>query len=286
MNRLSPQDGRSAAGTGQISLLSPNPVMRRLEKVGEYAETDSAAYGGIAVKTAFFLLMTIVGIAVHLLLMDTLAVGRILPLVISRFETTLYSTETIVFGVVVLLGVVFNLGTRVAKGMTPVFGSLYCITQGYMISFLIFRVLKDYEYIGALALAVTLLIVLIMSILYTTGVIRVTKKFRMVLMTLMIGMVTISLLTLIASFIPLTQPIVAAVQKNLGLSILFSVVFIIIAALFLVSDFDMIDRAVNNHYPKKYEWTAAFGLAFTVIWLYLKVLDLLMKILGGQQKKN
>jgi uncharacterized YccA/Bax inhibitor family protein len=260
--------------------------MRRLGKVLERSEDNCASYRGILAKTAFFLLMTIVGVAVQLLLMDTFAVGNTFSLVISGFETTLYTTESIALLVVVILGVVFNLVACFAQGTIRVTGSLYCITQGYLVSFLVFRALRDYEYIGALALALTLLIILVMAILYTTGLIRVTKKFRMVLMTLMFGMVGISIITLIASFIPATRAIVASITGNLGVSIFFSAVYIVIAALFLISDFDMIDRVVTNSYPKKYEWSAGFGLAFTVIWLYLKVLDLLMKILGSQKKTN
>lgn len=50
------------------------------------------------------------------------------------------------------------------------------------------------------------------------------------------------------------------------------------AALFLISDFEMIDTVVNENYPKKYEWRASFGLTFTVIWLYVKILDLIIQI--------
>lgn len=35
-----------------------------------------------------------------------------------------------------------------------------------------------------------------------------------------------------------------------------------------------------QRYPKEYEWSAAFGLVFTVIWIYLKILDLLMEFAG------
>ncbi|WP_301954544.1 Bax inhibitor-1/YccA family protein, partial [Ruminococcus sp.] len=54
--------------------------------------------------------------------------------------------------------------------------------------------------------------------------------------------------------------------------------FIIIAALFLISDFQIIRETVENQRPKEYEWSVSFGLAFTVIWLYFKVLDLLIRI--------
>ncbi|WP_294466916.1 Bax inhibitor-1/YccA family protein [uncultured Ruminococcus sp.] len=61
-------------------------------------------------------------------------------------------------------------------------------------------------------------------------------------------------------------------------SIGFSVLGIITATLFLLTDFDTIEKNVENNLPKKYEWSAAFGLAFTVIWIYLKVLDLLLTL--------
>ena len=65
-------------------------------------------------------------------------------------------------------------------------------------------------------------------------------------------------------------------------AIALDVVGIVIAALFLISDFSVIDECVQEQYPKEYEWSAAFGLVFTVIWLYLKILDLLMQL----NKKN
>lgn len=41
---------------------------------------------------------------------------------------------------------------------------------------------------------------------------------------------------------------------------------------------------VKDGYPKEYEWSAAFGLVFTVIWNYLKILDLLMRFVGNKNK--
>ena len=124
------------------------------------------------------------------------------------------------------------------------------------------------------------ILVAVMAILYATGVIRVTKKFKMVMLTLFITVISVSLFTFIGSLIPFTQPMVAALRQNFVLSIVFGVIFIIIAALFLICDFNTIDHVVNDRLPKKYEWQAAFGLSFTVLWLYLKVLDLIITIAG------
>ena len=281
---ISSQQRNSSAAPKRSSILRSNPVMRRLDKVTEYTESNSATYGGITFKTVLFLLFTIGGIAIELFVAKFLQTGDILHMNNRGFEFDMYKTEAFVILGVVIAAVVFQLLAFFARSTTPVTGALYCITQGYFIAFLVFTVLKGYEYLGALALAITMLIILVMAILYSTGVIRVTKKFRMILFTLIITSVIASLLLLVASFIPATQPLVASLRSNMWLSIGVSVVFIIIAALFLICDFDTIDHVVNDKLPKKYEWTAAFGLAFTVIWLYLKVLDLIMTIAGNNKK--
>ena len=266
------------------SFLSSNPVMRRLDSVDDYAEVQSATFGGITAKTIFFLLFSVVGIFLHLILAKSLATGETFDLNFKGFEVSLYMNETFALIGATILAIVFQLLAFFARGTTPVTGALYCVTQGYIISFLIFKVLKGYEYLGALALLITMLIVIVMAILYSTGVIRVTKKFKMVMMTLFITVIATSVVTFVASFIPFTQPLVASIRQNFVFSVIVGVIFIIIAALFLICDFATIDHVVNDKLPKKYEWHAAFGLSFTVLWIYLKVLDLIITIAGN--KKN
>lgn len=262
------------------TLLASNPVMRRLDKVDEYTDDNAATFGGITGKTIFFLLFSVVGIFLQLILGKYLAGGQLFNLNIKGFEVSLYMYEIFALLGATLLAIVFQLLAFFARGTTPVTGALYCVTQGYIISFLVFKVLRGFEYLGALALLITMLIVVVMAVLYSTGIIRVTKKFKMVMLTLFITVIAVSLFTFIGSFIPFTQPMIAALRQNFVLSIVFGVIFIIIAALFLICDFNTIDHVVNDRLPKKYEWQAAFGLSFTVLWLYLKVLDLIITIAG------
>lgn len=262
------------------SLLASNPVMRRLDKVNEYADDNAATFGGITGKTIYFLLFSVVGIFLQLILAKTLAGGQLVNFNIKGFEVSLYMYEIFALLGATILAIIFQLLAFFVRGTTPVTGALYCVTQGYFISFLVFKVLRGFEYLGALALLITMLIVVVMAVLYSTGIIRVTKKFRMVMLTLFITVIAVSLFTFIGSFIPFTQPMIAALRQNFVLSIVFGVIFIIIAALFLICDFNTIDHVVNDRLPKKYEWQAAFGLSFTVLWLYLKVLDLIITIAG------
>ena len=266
------------------SFLASNPVMRRLNKVDEYSDSNAATYGGIAAKTIFFLLFSVGGIILQIVLKPMLASGELLEFSIHKFPVSMYASELWVLIGCVIAAVVFQLLAFFARPTTPVTGALYCVTQGYFIAFLVFTVLpEDYRYLGLLALAITLTIILVMAILYAAGIIRVTKKFKTVMVTLLITTIAASLLIFVASFIPFTRDMVAKLQSNYPLSIAVGVIFIIIAALFLICDFDTIDHVVNDKLPKKYEWSAAFGLSFTVLWLYLKVLDLILTIAGNKR---
>ena len=283
MNRLPQNQPATAAQKSKGSFLRSNPVMRRLDKVNEVDEANCATYGGIAVKTIYFLLFSVAGMILLPILSPYLQTGQLFEFSVYKFPVSIYMGEAIALGASVILAIVFQLLAFFARPTTPVTGALYCVTQGYMISFLIFKVLKGYEYLGLLALVITVTIVLIMSILYATGIIRVTKKFRMVMITLFATAIISSLLLLVGSFIPATAGLVAQLRNNFALSIGMSVIFIIIAALFLICDFNTIDHVVASKMPKKYEWMASFGLAFTVLWLYLKVLDLIMTIAGNSK---
>jgi uncharacterized YccA/Bax inhibitor family protein len=70
---------------------------------------------------------------------------------------------------------------------------------------------------------------------------------------------------------------VPAINGSGFIGIGFSLFVVIIAALNLVLDFDMIETGVQNGAPKYMEWYGAFGLMVTLIWLYLEILRLLGK---------
>ena len=264
------------------TLLHSNPILSRLGKITERSETNAAAYSGIAVKTSYFLLITLVGMIAQLLVNAMLAnepVWQTIQLY-EKFTVTLSQKETVILGVVLVLGLVCELVGIFARRTIPVTGTLYSMSQGYVISFLVFKVLKGYEYLGLEALLLTIAVVAVMSWLYSTGTIKNDKKYRTVLLALLLGSVGFSVLGFIGYLIPATRPYVQTMMQNSLLTIALDVVGLLIAALFLISDFSMIDTCVQEGYPKDFEWAAAFGLVFTVIWIYLKILDLLIQLSG------
>ena len=268
--------------TSSRPLFHSNPVLSRLSRVTERTDGDTATYAGIASKTAFFLLITLVGVVAQLVAKVLFASAPAWQTitVYDNFALTLTKPEAMIVGVISVVGLIAELVGIFLRKTVPVSGTIYAASQGYVISFLVFNVLAGYEYLGLEALLLTVAVVLVMSWLYTSGRIRDNKKYRTVLLTLFVGSIAVGLFSMIGFMIPFTRPYVIAMLQNAGLSIAFDVVGVVIAALFLISDFSMIEDCVELGYPKEYEWSAAFGLVFTVIWVYLKILDLLMRFAG------
>ena len=268
--------------TGTRTLLHANPVISRLSKVTERSDTNAATYRGIAVKTGYFLLVTLVGLVAQLLVKAAFANEPVWQTIeiYKKFTVSVTKTEVLILGAALVVGLVCELVGIFAQRTIPVTGTVYAACQGYFISFLVFKVLTGYEYLGLEALLLTVAVVAVMSWLYTSGIIKADKKFRTVLLTLLIGSVGVGVLSFLGSLLPATRPYVQSMMQNPAISIGLDVLGLIIASLFLISDFSMIDNCVRNGYPRKYEWSAAFGLVFTVIWIYLKILDLLIQVTG------
>jgi uncharacterized YccA/Bax inhibitor family protein len=269
------------------TLFHSNPVLSQLSRVTERAESSEAAtYSGIASKTGFFLLMTLVGIVLQLLVRAVFAGEAVWQTVsvYGKFAITLTKTEAVVLTAVMVIGFVAELVGIFVRKTIPVTGSLYAVSQGFVISFLVFDVLAGYEYLGLEALLLTVAVIAVMSRLYTSGRIRDGRKYRMVMLSLFLGSLAVGLFTVIGFLIPVTRPYAMALVQNAALSVTLDVIGLVIASLFLISDFSLIQTCVEEGYPKEYEWSAAFGLVFTVIWVYLKILDLLMRFAGKSKK--
>jgi len=109
---------------------------------------------------------------------------------------------------------------------------------------------------------------------YRSGVIRVTDKFRMGVVAATGGIFLFYLVDMILGLFGIGIPFI---HESGVLGIGFSVVVVIIAALNLVLDFDLIAESARAGAPKYMEWYGAFALMVTLVWLYLEILRLLAK---------
>ena len=125
---------------------------------------------------------------------------------------------------------------------------------------------------------------LLIIVMIVTGIIKANKKFHTILLSLVLGSIAFGVFSFLGNLIPFTRPYVQAMMQNAWLAIGLDVLGLVIASLFLISDFHVIDTCVQEGYPKEYEWYAAFGLVFTVLWIYLKILDLLVRLTGKSKE--
>lgn len=114
-----------------------------------------------------------------------------------------------------------------------------------------------------------------MFLLYQAGVIKATEKFKSVIFTATAGIAIFYLITMVLGFFGIH---VSFLSQGTTFGIIFSLIVVVIAALNLILDFDMIERGAAEGAPKYMEWYGAFGLLVTIVWLYLEILRLLAKL--------
>ncbi len=117
--------------------------------------------------------------------------------------------------------------------------------------------------------------VISMYLLYRFRIIKVTEKFRSIVLMATAG---IAIFYLLAIVLRLFHVDIAFIHEGSMLGIGFSIFVVGIAALNLLLDFDMIEKGVAAGAPKYMEWYGAFGLLVTIVWLYLEILRLLGKL--------
>ena len=110
---------------------------------------------------------------------------------------------------------------------------------------------------------------------YKSGIIKPTENFRLMIFSATAGIALLYLISFIMSFFGNS---IGFIHSNGLMGIGFSVFVVGIAALNLVLDFDFIEEGAEEGMPKYMEWYGAFSLMVTLIWLYLEILRLLMKL--------
>ena len=111
---------------------------------------------------------------------------------------------------------------------------------------------------------------------YKFQIVKVTEQFKSVVIAATLAIATYYLITWIMSFFGFVP--VHAIQNNSLMSIGISIFVIIIAALNLFLDFDMIEKSAQQRLPKYMEWFGAMGLMVTLVWLYVEFLRLFAKL--------
>jgi len=174
-------------------------------------------------------------------------------------------------------GFIVALITMFKKPWAPVTAPIYAVLEGFFLGALSVYVQSMFPDVPIVlqAVALTFGVFFALLVAYTSGLIKPTENFKLGVAAATGGIMVAYLLTFVLGFFGIHVP---GIHGSGLMGIGFSVFVIVIAALNLVLDFDFIENGAERGAPKYMEWYGAFGLMVTLVWLYIEILHLLMKL--------
>lgn len=151
---------------------------------------------------------------------------------------------------------------------------IYAMCEGLLLGFFSAVANKYYPGVASQAAIGTFFALFGMFFLYKTKIVKCTDKFRMVIFNSTLAIAGIYLLQIILNLFHVSIPYIFS---NSPIGIAFSIGVVAIASFNLIVDFDNIER-FSGQAAKPYEWFFGFSLMVTLIWMYIEILNLLMKL--------
>jgi uncharacterized YccA/Bax inhibitor family protein len=158
---------------------------------------------------------------------------------------------------------------------SPITAPLFAMLEGLFVGTISWSYAMQFEGIVFQALSATIGVLLTMLMVYKSGLIQVTKKFRMGV-TMAVGAIMILyLISWVGHFVGFEIPYL---HEGGAIGIGITVLIIGVASLNLLLDFDNFDKGEEAAAPKFLEWYYGMGLLFTLVWLYVEFLRLISKL--------
>ncbi|MCR5260509.1 MAG: Bax inhibitor-1/YccA family protein [Candidatus Gastranaerophilales bacterium] len=174
-----------------------------------------------------------------------------------------------------IVGFVLAMITCFARKAAPFTTPLYAFAEGAALAGLSCILEAQFPGIVVKAVSMTFITLLAMYVLYAGRIIKVTEKLKSAIITVTFSILVFYIISWILALFHINIPML---YDSSPLSIGFSVFVCAVAAFNLLIDFDFIEQATRNFFPQEYEWLGAFGVATTLVWLYVEILNLLSKL--------
>lgn len=174
-----------------------------------------------------------------------------------------------------VIGLILVLVSSFKPHLSTYLAPAYALFEGLFIGGISAIFEAMYPGIVIQAVGATFVTFLVCFGLYKFKIVKVNEQFRSVVVAATLAIATYYLISWVISMFTSFQPVH---HGNSLISIGISVVVIIVAALNLFLDFDMIEKGAKQRLPKYMEWFGAMGLIITLVWLYIEFLRLLSKL--------
>lgn len=269
---------------------SSNPVLSRYEKAdgsgfayaegkNAYAQAATGGAGSIDTNAAFQQITAAGGLRLTLndVIVKTAVVFAITVVFAVVGWNTVDSMPWLMWAALIG-GLAVGLVNSFMKRVSPPLVMLYAVLQGVMLGGISnwydqLAVSQQYGGIVLQAVVATMTTFGVMLVLYLTGVVKVTKRFQSILLVAAVAYLLLGVASLVAALFGVGGGWGFYGVGGLGLAI--CVVGVLIAAFFLMLDFEAISQGIATGAPERESWRMAFGLLVTLIWLYLEFLRLL-----------
>ncbi len=176
-----------------------------------------------------------------------------------------------------LIGTVFfSLITAFIHRLAPILVPLYSLALGFFLGGITIYSENKFKGMPMQAIGVTISTFFVMLFLYKSKIVKVTERFRSVLIVAISIIMTIYALSWTLHFFNIETPF-TILDNSSYLAIGFNIIAAGVAAFTLMLDFDFIERK-KNHVPRYMEWVATWGLLVTLVWVYIEALRIVKKI--------
>ncbi|GIE28820.1 hypothetical protein Ait01nite_018650 [Actinoplanes italicus] len=177
-----------------------------------------------------------------------------------------------------LTGLVLGLVISFMRVANPALVIAYAVVEGVFVGMIskFFNDIMGYQGIVLQAVIATFGVFFVMAGLYKARVIRATPKFVRGMIAVMAGLFAVMLI----NFVLALFNVETGLRSNGALGIGFSIICIVVASLSFILSFHEIEEGVRMGLPRRYSWTAAFGILVSLIWLYIEILRLLSYFQG------
>jgi uncharacterized YccA/Bax inhibitor family protein len=204
----------------------------------------------------------------------------LIALVISTaflsWDFAVQSGNGIVFTIgAAILAFILGLITTFKPTWSPYTAPAYALFEGVFLGAISGFFDSMYPGVAIQAVLLTCGTFICLLLAYRSGLIKATENFKLGVVAATGAIGLIYLASMILGMFHIQIPMI---HDNGIVGIGFSVIVVVIAALNLVLDFDFIEQGEAKGAPKYMEWYASFGLLVTLVWLYIEILKLLVKL--------
>jgi uncharacterized YccA/Bax inhibitor family protein len=268
---------------------SSNPVLSRYEKtdksgfaydegVNAYAQAATAGAAGADITSQFNQVTAGGGarLTINDVIIKTAAVFAITVL-FAVAGWNLVDSQPWILWAGMIGGLVLGLVNSFKKVPSPPLILLYGVFQGVMLGAIsnwynVWAQGQSYDGIVLQAVVATMTTFGVMLALYVTGLVKVTKKFQSIMLVALVSYLVLGIGNLIWAMFGGGN---GAGIYGTGFGWIVGIIGVLLAAFFLLLDFEAISQGIKMGAPERESWRMAFGLMVTLIWLYLEFLRLL-----------